>query len=336
VATIFDVARLANVGVGTVSRVLNDGAVAAATRGRVEAAITELGFRPSRVARNLSTGTTSTIAAMVPFVGQSAVTDRLRGLVAAFADTSYDLTIVGLESPEQRDRNLARFAASGEAAGAVIIATPLAAKDVAAFGRTGTPIVLLETRLDGYPSVWIDDHRGGRMAADHLLGLGHRRIAFVGHEEHPSLGVGNVARRLDGLRAAMADAAAPLAPQYVRMGAAGRRDVARKSTAYLLSMPRPPTAIFAASDVQAFGVFEAARHAGLAIPGDLSVIGFDDIDHAEPLGLTTIRQQLERSGALGGEMLLRMLNHEMVGSRELELSVIVRTSTAPPRATGDG
>ena len=167
------------------------------------------------------------------------------------------------------------------------------------------PVVLVDRGHERIPSITIDDVEGGRMAAEHLLALGHRRIAFLGDEEENRV-------RLRFERATA---------RGVRGGSGGRRIPARSGAAHSpactaatsLTMPLPgcwrsqdpPTAIFATSDVQAIGVLKAARAEGVSVPDELSVLGFDDVEAAEYTGLTTIAQPLEESGALGAELLLR-------------------------------
>jgi DNA-binding LacI/PurR family transcriptional regulator len=151
-----------------------------------------------------------------------------------------------------------------------------------------------------------DDVLGGALAARHLLDAGHRRVAFVGDTVESLFGFTSSARRLEGFAAALEEAGAPLAPQYIRRGPHGR-DVAGRLASDLLGLDERPSAIFAASDVQAFGALDAAARAGLDVPRGVSVIGFDDIELAGAIGLTTVRQPLRESGRCGARLLLAAL-----------------------------
>jgi DNA-binding LacI/PurR family transcriptional regulator len=330
-----DVAARAGVGVGTVSRVLNDSPrVAEPTRERVLKAIEELGFRPSPAGRRLSLGRTQTLGVLAPFFTQSSVVERVRGIDDVVAGSGYDLTIFNIETAEQRRRAFERFALRDRIDGVLVISLPLSEGEVARLQREELRVVLVDAEHPHLPHVVTDDVAGGRLAAQHLLAAGHRRIAFVGFPEDNPLGMLSGTRRLRGLRAVLRSAGVPLPPEYVKRGGTGRR-AARRLTEELLALDTPPTAIFAESDVQAFGVIAAVEDAGLAIPRDVSVIGFDDIELAAAIGLTTVRQPLRAAGRRGAELLLRELHGgEADDSLEPlpELEVVERRTVGPPPA----
>jgi LacI family transcriptional regulator len=176
-----------------------------------------------------------------------------------------------------------------------------------------------------------DELRGGRLATEHLIELGHERIAFVGDTADPGFGFVASERRLAGYREALEAAGIPLRDELQRFGPHGRR-VAHRLTRELVSLPQPPTAIFAASDTQALGVLEAARAEGLEVPGDLSLVGFDDVEVAPYVGLTTVAQPLYESGRRGLERLLEVVAGADDGplTEQLELRLVVRRTTASP------
>jgi DNA-binding LacI/PurR family transcriptional regulator len=164
-----------------------------------------------------------------------------------------------------------------------------------------------------------------------LIQLGHRRVAYVSDPLEGPFNFTSSRDRFQGYRQALQAAGIPFRPEYHRQGEHGRYE-ARRLTSELLALPEPPTAIFAASDTQAMGVREAAQDAGLGVPQALSVIGYDDIEIAEYLGLTTIHQQLFESGARGVELLLGALTTpppEPVCD-VLSVELVVRGTTAPP------
>jgi LacI family transcriptional regulator len=326
-----DVAARAGVGVGTVSRVLNDApGVADATRERVRAVMDELGYRPSSTARNLSLGRTQTLGVIAPFFTSPSVVERLRGIDDVIGDSAYDLTLFNIETLEQRHAALRRFARRTRIDGVIVISLPLTAAEVRAMGRDGLPAVLVDVANADLPHVAIDDVEGGAIATRHLLDAGHRQIAFVGDVKDIEFGFASSERRLEGFQCALRDAEVALPPGYVKRGPFGRASASRLAR-QLLALHRRPTAIFAASDVQAFGVLDAAARAGLAVPEDLSVIGFDDIELASAIGLTTVRQPLRASGQAGARLLLDALDGGAGGAAELpELTVVKRRTVGPP------
>jgi DNA-binding LacI/PurR family transcriptional regulator len=194
------------------------------------------------------------------------------------------------------------------------------------------PLVVLDPTgepLHETPSVGATNWSGGLAATRHLLDLGHRRIAMIsGPTQWPCCRA-----RLDGYRAAMDGAGVPVDPDLTPVSIlyveGGLRDGAA-----LLRLPEPPTAIFCANDLQALGVYEAARRAGVRIPDDLSVVGFDDLSFTQWSGppMTTVRQPLVQMGATAARLVVALAGGEQPEQRRLELatSLIVRESTAPP------
>jgi len=327
VTTIARVAALAGVGVGTVSRVLNDsGAVSPATRRRVEEAIDALGYEPSAAARALSTGRTMSIGVVAPFLTQPSVVERLRGVARRVADAGYQLVLLDVERPEHVDGALRSCAVNGRVDGLLVISLPVP-EDF----RTGSvPVVRVDRCGSGLPGVHIDDEAGGRLATEHLIGLGHERIAFIGDTEENPYGFDSSARRRAGYEAALRDAGLPVHAELIRTGPHSR-DVAHALTLALLAAPAPPTAIFAASDDQALGVVEAAEGAEVPVPGRLSVVGFDDIEVARYAGLTTVAQPLESSGTRAVDLLLDALAGGTPLSEQLDCELVVRETTAEAR-----
>jgi DNA-binding LacI/PurR family transcriptional regulator len=326
-----DVAERAGVGVGTVSRVLNDApGVAAATRQRVRAVMDELGYRPSSTARNLSLGRTLTLGVVAPFFTSPSVVERLRGIDDVVGESDYDLTLFNIETIEQRRAAMRRFARRARVDGVIVISLPMTAGEVRALQRDGLPVVCVDVANSPLPYVAIDDVEGGAIATSHLLAAGHTRVAFVGDVKDVAFGFASSERRLEGFRRALAEAGLTLPASYVKRGPFGRESAGRLAR-QLLALRRRPTAVFAASDVQAFGVLDAAARAGLAVPEDLSVIGFDDIELAAAIGLTTVRQPLRESGQLGARMLLGAVEGRKLAPDGLpKLAVVSRRTVGPP------
>jgi DNA-binding LacI/PurR family transcriptional regulator len=330
--TIRDVAKKAGVGVGTVSRVLNDHpSVSDATRRKVLAAIAELDYTPNSIARRLSLGKTLTIAAIVPFFTRPAFVERLRGVEYALADSEYDLILFNVETTAKRDDYFRTVPRRERVDGLLLISLSPRDTDAERFLKAGVPTVLIEAHHPQLSRVVVDDVSGGRLATQHLLELGHRKIGYISDWLESSFYFVSSRDRYTGYRQALADAGLPFRPEYHWQGEHGRQE-AREMARQLLALPDPPTAIFAASDIQAIGVLEAARDAGLKVPQDLSIIGYDDIEIAEYLHLTTIRQPLFASGAEGVKLVLESIATPPPTPRRvlLPIELVIRQTTASP------
>lgn len=338
--TIRDVAARAGVGAGTVSRVLNNSErVSDATRTKVQAAIAELGYRPNPLARGLSRGRCQTIGVIVPDFTAASAVERLKGVVAALDGSVYDLVLFNVESPLHRDEHVASLDRH-RADGLVVMSLPLRYEQLDRLRSTGMPVALVDSPGCDVARVGIDDVAGGRMATQHLIDLGHRRIGFVGDRPDNAFGFTSSAERETGFREAMADAGLVVDECHIRYGAHDRQ-VAFDLGIEVFGLPEPPTAVFCCSDVQALGVIEAARHLRLAIPGDVSVVGFDDVEVSRYLGITTVRQPLFESGQVVTELLLEQLEHPdttdvPAPTVELDLEMVVRSTTAPSKEPARG
>jgi DNA-binding LacI/PurR family transcriptional regulator len=329
-ARIADVAALAGVGEATVSRVINGRTnVRPQTRERVLEAIRVLDYRPSSLARSLSLGKTMVVAVVLPWFTAASAVERVRGIVAGVAESPYDVMIFDVESEDRQRRAFELFGRGDRADGLLVVSTLPPEPDLMRLRAARTPCVLVDAQHPTVPSVVIDDLAGGELATRHLIELGHRRIAFLGDTPPEFRFVWSRDRTL-GYERALEQAGIERRPEYIRVGTR-LVHVARSVALELLQLPEPPTAIFAASDTQALGVLEAARTLGIAVPRQLSVIGFDDIEIASYVGLTTVRQPLFESGRRGAELLLSALSgHALPAhSEQLPLELVVRRTTGP-------
>jgi DNA-binding LacI/PurR family transcriptional regulator len=340
--TIADVAAAAGVGVGTVSRVLNGGVnVRESTQLNVLEVIGRLGYRPSHLAAALSRGTPRTVAIVVPHLTRPSTVARLAGALTVLDDQGYDTIVCNVDTPEQRDHHLAALTARHRADGVIVVSVRLAGQHLAAFRQGGIPLVTVDAAAAGVPQTIIDNIAGGRLATAHLLGLGHRRIGFVGEAvargTEQGLGFTSSRRRLLGYQRELAAAGLDVDPELVRLGPHGPA-VAAELADQLLRLPDPPTAIFAASDTQAIGVLSAAEQRGFPVPGRLSVVGFDDIESAALLNLSTVRQPLEHSGSEGARRLCALLQGLQVrpARQLLQLRIVRRGSSAAPGSARSG
>lgn len=330
--TIRDVARYAGVGVGTVSRVLNDSPeVSSSTRDKVLSAIEDLNYTPNPIARRLSLGKTLTIAVIAPFFTRPSVVERLRGIEHVIADSEYDLIVFNVETSSRRDAYFQNATRRERVDGLIIISLLPRDHDVRRLKRGGTPVVLVDVSHPEFSQVIIDDVEGGWQATKHLLSLGHKKIGFLSDYEDSSFYFTANRDRYQGYCRALKEAKLPLRAEYSVHGVHSRSS-AYEMAVRMLKLTDPPTAIFATSDTLAIGVLEAAHQLNLEVPHDLSVIGYDDIEIAEYLHLTTIRQSLFESGAEGVKLLL----HEIDSPPETPMQVLLptelvqRNTTAPP------
>jgi DNA-binding LacI/PurR family transcriptional regulator len=333
-STIADVAARAGVGLATVSRVLNGHTnVRPATRERVLAAIDALNYRPSPLARGLSLRRTHVIGVVVPFFTSPSAVERLRGVAAALARSPYDLMLFDIESEERREHAFQLFDRGDRSDGLLIVSLIPPDDEVARLRSAQLPVVLVDAPHPAFPSIVVDDIEGGALATSHLIELGHRRIGFVGDKSPDPFRFASSRDRTWGYERALRQAGIELRPEYVCEGTQSHH-VARSTAIDLLRLPERPTAVFAASDIQALGVLDAARILGIRVPEELSIVGFDDIDIAAYVGLTTVRQPLFESGRRGGQLLLQMLGGagQQLGdahSEQLPLELVIRSTTGP-------
>jgi DNA-binding LacI/PurR family transcriptional regulator len=332
--TIRDVAKKAGVGVATVSRVINNSdLVSPGTRGIVLQAITELNYAPNPTARRLSLGRTFTIGVISPFFTRYSYIERLRAIEHVVSNSGYDIVVFNVESVERRDRYFREVPRPDRVDGVIIISLSPSEDHVASFRAGNVPVVLVDTVHPRLTSVCEDSVHGGSVATQHLINLGHRRIAFIGDVFENPYGFTSMRYRHIGYAEALR--ASGIAPDenLLMLGEHGREQ-AREMARALLSGSNRPTAIVAASDTQAMGALMAARELNLRVPEDLSVIGYDDIEVAEYLGLTTMRQSLYESGKLGVELLMRLMeaspgDRERVETIGLPSELVVRSTTGP-------
>jgi LacI family transcriptional regulator len=335
--TIADVAADAGVGVGTVSRVLNGSdQVRDSTMRVVLASIDRFGHRPTHAAATLVRGSPRTVALIVAHMTRPSAVVRVASALAVLEEQGYDAIVYNVDSPAVRDRHLEALLPTHRADGVLAICLPLSRGQLGQCARAGVAVVSVDAASPGVPQTTVDDVAGGRLATGHLIALGHRRIGFVGDmpDRRPPGGLGFIssADRQRGYRQALAAASIGAEDDLIRLGPHDAA-VAAEHAAQLLKSPDPPSAIFAASDTQAIGVLAAADRLGVSVPGELSVVGFDDIDSATFLDLSTVRQPLARSGAEGARRLCAVLRGEQVRPlrQELPIELMARGSSARAR-----
>jgi DNA-binding LacI/PurR family transcriptional regulator len=333
-STIRDVAEAAGVSIATVSRALHgQPRVSEATRRRVLDAATSLHYVASPGAAGLASGRTMAIGVVAPFVNRWFFSGVVHAAEEALRSAGYDLLLYSLGT----DASERRRAFSGDLLrkrvdGVLVLGLQPDRAEQDALSAAGGPVAIVGMAVPGWSSVRIDDYAAARRAMDHLIALGHRRIGFLGGHPDDVLHASAAIDRQAGWRDALHSAGLPAEPELDETGgftvSGGKAGMAR-----LLALPRPPTAVFAASDEMAIAAAWTARRAGLRVPGDLSVVGIDDHEMAELFELTTVAQPVEVQGALAAEMLLTALADPSAPPVQLVVptELVVRGTTAPPR-----
>ncbi len=332
--TIRDVAKRAGVGVATVSRVINHSAlVSDATRETVVKAIAELNYTPNPTARRLSLGRTFTLGVITPFFTRYSYTERLRAIEHLASRAGYDIIVFNVDSVERRNRHFLEVPRPDRVDGVIVMSLPPNDEEAALFNAGSVPVVLVDTVHASLTSICEDSVHGGRVATQHLIELGHRRIGFIADTFDNLYGFTSMRNRYLGYSQALQAVGLDIETGLIQLGEHGQEAAQRMAVA-LLSAPDRPSAIVAASDTHAMGVLKAAHALGLRVPQDLSVIGYDDIEVAEYLGLSTMRQSLYESGQLGVEALLAQISSGRAAGdirhTRLLSELVVRSTTAAP------
>nr|WP_199720289.1 LacI family DNA-binding transcriptional regulator [Pseudokineococcus lusitanus] len=333
--TITDVAARAGVSPATVSKVVNGRyGVAPRTIAHVRQVVAELGYETSLVASSLRSRRTGVLGVLVAeFEPYS--TEILKGASRAVAGTGYELLAYSGGTRTDGDEGWERRSLSrlgGTLVDGAVLVTPTVALVTGA-----TPVVAIDPHAGpaAVPTVDADSHRGAVLATEHLLRLGHRRVAFLGGRP----GLESSRLREEGFVTTMRAAGVPVAPELLRVGGY-RPGPAAEAARAVLALADRPTAVFAANDLSAIAVVEVARELGLAVPADLSVVGFDNIPESALVDppLTTVEQPLQEMGARAVRRLVGLVDGDAAAGEgaawgdhlRLPTALVPRASTAPP------
>jgi len=335
--TIFDVANEAGVSFSTVSRVISDDPrIRTVTKQKVREVMDRLGYVANYHARRLAGAGSFIVGVMVPdFGGGNAYLGQiLQGIDAELNLAGYDMALYTAHRQEGKETGYVSQVMGGLADGLLMILPLYLESYLPALVRRRFPFALIDrqSRDGSFPSVASSNWQGAFQATEYLIRLGHRRIGFIGGWRD----MDSAAQRLEGYRAALSAHHLAFDPQLFFEGTYQQMDGSNGAD-HLLSLNPPPTAIFAANDMMAFGVMDAAHSRGLRVPEDLSVLGFDDVPHSRFVrpALTTVRQPLEQMGRMGTQFLLELMKDPTGPYRNIELptELVIRDSCAPPRVT---
>ncbi len=343
--TLRDVAKMAGVTSMTVSRVVNqNGYVSDETRETVLRAVDDLNYRPNRLARGLKRQRTDTIGLVLGDIANPYAAELARAIREITSQRGYNLFICISEHSAKEDVAAFDSLADHQVDG-IIVATrsnKIGDEHLHELIKRGVSVVCIgrDFQDENADSVTADALNGGFQATQHLIDLGHRKIAFIG----ATLASGKNLKRFQGYLKALNDNGLPIEERYVT----GKTDTDDDSPGYsteklgyeamkrLLALPNRPTAVFARNDFTAIGAINAIKEAGLRIPSDISIVGFDDIPtavHTSPT-LTTVRQPTRSQGSIAAEYLLKRIERNQTIKREemiLECELIIRGSTTSPK-----
>jgi LacI family transcriptional regulator len=332
-STIVDVARLAGVSTATVSRVINSpDRVREETRVKVERAMDLCNYKYNALARGFATKQSRTIGLIIPTIKNSVFAESTRG-VQDYADERQNQVILGNTYYQyHQEEKLIKTLLEKRVDGLVITTTNPKGAILKSLEREGVPFVLLYSTLRGgaISAVGIDNYRGGYLATEHLINLGHRRIGMVAGRFTMS---DRSLHRWHGYRHCLKTYGIPYDKELLiqtEHSLPGGKESAQR----LLSLKTPPTALFCSNDYLALGAMKGARELGMVLPDDLSVVGFDDILTASYIvpELTTVYQPAYEMGKQGAQLLFELMEnkHEKAVQMMLEAALVVRDSTAPP------
>ncbi|MBL8099407.1 MAG: LacI family DNA-binding transcriptional regulator [Anaerolineales bacterium] len=323
--TIQDVAKKAGVSVSTVSRVLNGKAdVAGETQEKILGVISKLGYTSNLAARSMRSRRKDLLGLVVPDIGFPYSIEVMKGINRAIAESKFDLLVYTMGDVKKsgaviHEQHYVSLLNNSITDGVIIVAS------AAAEFITDAPIIAVDPHVvnPSYPSVQGTNYHGALDVMKYLLNLGHNRIGFIcGRPE-----IASAERRLKGYKDALKEAGIAIDKSLITDG-----DFTTKSgyisSLHLLKLDNRPTAIFAANDQSALGVYQAAEELGLRIPDDLSVVGFDNISEAKFVGLTTVDQFLSEMGYIATQMLIKMVNNEKldVQVHKMPTRLVERTS----------
>ena len=342
--TLRDVAQRAGVSTATAARALGAyGAVSDSARQRVLSAAAELGYARNELARTMITGQSNTIGLVVADVENPFFSATARGVFDAARAAGYEVVLTNTDEDLEAERSAVKVLLAKRVDGIIVApASPVDVDHLVTAQESGCPVVLLDRRVRDFQAdaVLVDSYRAARDVVGRLLDAGHRRIAMVtgasdatgeSPSGEPNLSTGR--DRVNGYLAALREAGVARPNAYLRTGA-GDLEQARALTADLLALEAPPTAVFASDSRVALGVLKAIREAGVEMPGQMSLVAFDDADWTSVVAppVSVVAQPVHELGRRAAEVLLARVNGDSAPLREhvMQTSFVARQSIAPP------
>lgn len=329
---LLDVAREAGVSLATASRALNNSyGVSAATRARVLEVAERLQYVVSPEASRLAGGTTMRVGLVVPHIDRWFFGAMVSGLVSVLRDAGFDVLLYHVGDVQDRRRFFQTLPARRKVDALVLVALPIADSERERLELMGVRIFAAGGQDVSYPFVCIDDEAAGRQAVDHLLSLGHTRVAMI-EAIDPDEPTWPLRRgRSRAYHSALEAAGLPVDESLIATGG-WSAELGAEAMGQLLTQPQTPTAVYAHSDEIAVGAIRTIRRTGLRVPGDISVIGIDDHPIAALVDLTTIHQPVHEQGVRTAELVVASLEDggPVDGAIHVPTRLIVRGTTGPP------
>ena len=335
-ASIVDVAQRAGVSVATVSRALRDMPnVSKATRDRVLKAAAELQYTASPLASGLVTGRVRAVGVVLPYAGRWFFAEAVRGIEEALRGAGYDLVLHVLADARRRSEFFSSLPVRRRVDAVIVVALPLDDREIDLLRSLGLPLAVVAEPMPGVHGDRIDNVEAARLAVQHLVNLGHRRVACIGGDLAGPERFSVPGLRAEGYRAAMAEAGLPV-PEGGMVNGRYTAEGGELAMSGLLSLPGGrPTAVFCQSDEMAFGALRALRRSGLRCPDDVSIIGVDDHELAQIFDVTTVAQPVTEQAASAARWVVRALVEGLDAHLPVDEVVIhparlvLRGSTAP-------
>lgn len=331
--SIKDIARAANVSHPTVSRALSHSPlVKGETAERIRQIAASLGYRPSAIARSLASKKTKTIGVVVTSIADPFIADVVSGIEETANDHGYSVFLANSNANPEREVRVVHSFHERRVDGILVTASRVGALYVPLLSELKVPIVLINNQHpdEFIYSVMIDNLKASTQVMKHLIGLGHRRIAYIGDQA----GFLSDTERFAGYRQGLAFAGYPFLPELVVHGD-GKPEGGRQAMDKLLTLPVPPTAVFCYNDMSALGALRALYAHGVKVPDDISLVGFDDLAIASYTSpqLTTVSQPKQQMGRMAMDTMLKLISGvDAKANIKVEGALIIRESTAPPKS----
>ncbi len=331
-STIYDVAKKAGVGIGTVSRILNDSPqVSPKTREKVLLAIKELNYQPHALAQGLAKKQTHSIAVIVPVFTGYFFLEVLKGVQRKLSEAHYNLILYSIDQPEKTDQFLKKTLREKRVDGVLLISLQMSDLYAKKFIESSFPIVLVDSYHPEIDSITVNNEKGAVNAVQHLINIGHKRIGMIDGQLKSS-----PARiRLGGYKKALEQNSLPFDESLLVISdiISGQDGFNRESGYHAMQklitcQKNFPSAVFCSSDIQAAGAIRAIKEHDLRIPDDIALVGFDDIEIAEYLDLTTMRQPMFEIGQLGTKYLMERIQGKSDNPvyKQFETKLVIRSS----------
>ena len=329
--TIYDIAREAKVGIGTVSRVLNNSPkVTNETRDRVVTVAKRLNYQPHAFAQALARKRSSTLSAVIPFFTNYFFIQVLQGVQEALAVVGYDLIIHGANTQAQLEEYLDHSMRKGRVDGTLLFSLKLPDRFAEVFIEKNAPLVLVDTFHPQFDSIRVDNKEGAKKATEHLLSLGHTRIGMLS----ANLNSVPAQERLSSFKATMHANGNEVPDDYIIISSNTKNDGFSREAGYegVLEFLRRglklPSAFFVSSDIQAIGMIAALRQTNIQVPDDIAIVSFDDIEIAKYFNLSTLQQPMYEMGEIAVKKMLERIENPAapISSINFTPTLVVRSS----------